>query len=175
VREVIFVDRNQKLVISSLGGETMWTGPGIYAATSHKIEGKIEDLRFNMIDFYYIPSQILTVDLNNDAAKEIILTQNTDTFGRFMPEGTKTYETMQIVSLSWAPTGLVENWKTHTISGMVTSIRLADLNDDGITELLASVIMSSYQNLWESRSVIFSYDLNLSNPEQTAKTSDEKG
>jgi len=52
---------------------------------------------------------------------------------------------------------------------MVTSIREGDLNGDGTPELIASVIMAKdFMKLWESKSMVFSYDLNVAAP-KTAK------
>jgi hypothetical protein len=79
-----------------------------------------------------------------------------------MPQGMQYWDRGEIVSLSWDQMGLVENWKTREISGMVTSIRVGDMNNDGTTELVASLVLAKdFLKLWESNSTIFSYDLNV--------------
>ncbi len=122
-----------------------------------------------MVDYFYIPSPILVSDLNNDNIKEIIVNRSPD-YNRFMPEGLKTYGSGEIVSLSWDQLGMVENWKTRDISGMVTSIRVADLNQDGVPELIASLVLAKdFLKLWESQSTIFTYDLNISQTKSAKK------
>jgi hypothetical protein len=66
--------------------------------------------------------------------------------------------------------GMVENWKTRDISGMVTSIRVGDLDQDGVPELIASLVLAKdFLKLWESQSTIFSYDLNISQTKSAKK------
>jgi hypothetical protein len=58
--------------------------------------------------------------------------------------------------------GLIENWTTRELSGMVTSVRIADTNGDGVQELLVSVVLGKeLLQIWKTESVIFAYDLNV--------------
>jgi hypothetical protein len=65
---------------------------------------------------------------------------------------------------------MVENWKTREMQGMLTSLALGDLNDDGTPELIASLVTGQdLTKLWESKSTIFSYDLNVRSSQKTAQ------
>ncbi len=167
--ETILVDHQNSLVVLSASGEQIWKSDKIFSATTNSFEGKVEDRRYNLVELYAIPSPILVTDLNKDGIPEIVLNRNTDTTGRFMPNSMQYYDRGEIVSLSWDNMGLVENWKTREINGMVTSIRVADLSNDGTPELVASLVLAKdFLKLWESKSTIFSYDLNVSQAPRTA-------
>ncbi len=168
--ETILVDSSNHLAILNTAGDQIWKSDRLFAATTNSFEAKIEDLRYNDIKYYAIPSGILVADLNRDGIPEIVLTRTTEQLSRFMPEGLKFYDRGEIVSLSWDQLGLVENWKTREINGMVTAIRIADLNNDGTSELIASLVLAKdYVKFWQSKSTIFSYDLNISPAKSPAK------
>ncbi len=159
--EYIVILPNNKLAIFDSNGTKMWKSRHRFGATTNYVIGKIDDARFNVRDYYYLPTPILVTDLNDDGTVELVVNRSPE-YSRFLPSGFKYYESGQIVSLSWDQIGLIENWATREISGMVTSIRIGDTDNNDIPELIVSVILSKdLLKLWKSKSVIFSYDLNL--------------
>lgn len=169
--ETLVIDSSNHMIILSATGDQIWKGDRLFGATTNSFEAKVEDLRFNAIDYYAIPSPILVTDMNNDGICEIVVTRSTDILTRFLPQGLKYLDRGEIVSLSWDQMGLIENWKTREISGMVTAVRIAELNKDGTKQLVASLVLAKdYLKIWESKSSLFSYDLNIS----PAKTADKK-
>ena len=115
------------------------------------------------VDLIPLVENIVITDLNNDGIPEIVVNRSIDSVARFLPNSMKYFDKSEIVSLSWDQLGLVENWKTRDISGMVTAIRLGDLDNNGSTELIGSLVLAKdFLKLWDSKSTIFSYDLNVS-------------
>lgn len=168
--EYLVIDRTFSLLVLSNAGDQLWKSENIFGATTNSFEGKVMDRRFNYVELFAIPAPILVTDLNKDGIPEIVILRNTDTKGALMPQGLQYWERGEIVSLSWDQMGLIENWKTREISGMVTSLRVGDLNNDGTTELVASLVLAKdFLKLWESRSTIFSYDLNVGSAKGDAK------
>ncbi len=168
--ETILIDSSSNLIIYSSAGSILWRGNNLFGATTNAFEGKVIDRRYNQVDMYSIPVPILITDLNQDGIQEVIVSRSIESLGRFLPQGLKYFDRGEIVSLSWDNMGMVENWKTREISGMVTSIRIGDFNNDGTKELGASLVLAKdFLKLWEARSSIFSYDLNIST--SGAKTS----
>jgi len=166
--ETIYLDEFNHLVIVNATGDQLWKSDKLFAATTNFFEGKVSDRRYNDIDVYSIPSSILITDLNKDGIPEIVAARSTDTLGKLMPNASRFFEKAEIVSLAWDQLGPVENWKTREIAGMVTSVRLADLNNDGKFQLVVSMVMAKdFMKLWESKSTIFSYELNVS-PQKAA-------
>jgi hypothetical protein len=168
--EYLVIDRTFSLSVLTSAGDQIWKSENVFGATTNSFEGKVMDRRFNYVEYFVIPAPILITDLNKDGIVEIVLNRNTDTKGGLMPQGLQYWERGEIVSLSWDQMGLVENWKTREISGMVTSLRVDDLNGDGTPELVASLVMAKdFLKLWESKSTIFSYDLNVGQAKGDAK------
>lgn len=166
--EYVVINKQRSLLVLSHTGEQLWKSEDVYGATTNSFEGKVMDRRFNFVENYAIPCNILIADLNKDGIPEIMLNRNTDTRGGLLPQGMQYWDRGEIISLSWDQQGLVENWKTKEISGMITNIRVGDLNNDGTQELVASLVLAKdFLKLWESRSTILSYDLNVG----AAKTS----
>lgn len=152
---------DNRMILTKSDGSVMWKSRHRFGATTNYIMGKAEDLRYNQQDYYYIPTPILVTDLNKDGKKEIV-TNRSPEYSRLLPAGFKYYEAGQVVSLSWDQMGLIENWTTRELSGMVTSVRIADTNGDGVQELLVSVVLGKeLLQIWKTESVIFAYDLNV--------------
>lgn len=166
----ILIDNSNYLIILNAAGDQIWKSDRLFGPTTNAFVAKIEDLSYNQMDYYAIPSPILITDLNNDGIPEIVVNRCTEMLSRFMPQGLKFYDRGEIVSLSWDQLGLVENWKTREISGMVSAIRIGDLNHDGSNQLMVSLILAKdYMKLWESKSTLISYSLNVSPPKTSAK------
>jgi len=163
---------DNRMILTRANGSVIWKSRHRFGATTNYILGKAEDLRYNQQDYYYIPPPILVTDLNKDGKKEIVVNRSPE-YSRFLPAGFKYYEAGQVVSLSWDQIGLIENWATRELSGMVTSIRIVDTNNDGIPELVVSVVLGKeLLQIWKSESVIFAYDLNVDKkPKEKAKES----
>ncbi len=174
LEEVIMLDDNHKLRILSAAGDQIWRDRGIWGATTNAFESKVEDRRFNMVDMYAIPSPILIADLRKNGIPEIVVNRNTTVFDQFLPDSMKYYDEGEIVSLSWDNTGLTENWKTRQLNGQITSLRLGDLDGSGRQQLVISMVYAKdLLKIWDARSVIFTYDLNVKEG-QAKQAVDEK-
>ncbi|SFM97194.1 FG-GAP repeat domain-containing protein [Thermodesulforhabdus norvegica] len=160
-KEYVVILPDNRLAIVGSNGQLMWKSRHRFGATTNYILGKVSDARYNAIDYYYIPTPIIVTDLNGDGIKEIVANRSPD-YSRFLPAGFKYYESGQVVSLSWDQVGLIENWATRELGGMVTSIRLADTDSNGVPELLVSVVLGKdLVAIWKTETVMFAYDLNL--------------
>jgi len=169
--ETVMIDKSNRLLVLNPAGDMIWNSDKIFAATTNSFEGKLNDRRYNDVDTYSIPSSVLIADLNKDGITEVLVNRNPNTLVKFLPENMKSYDKGEIVSLSWDQLGMVENWKTREISGMVTSIRLADLDKKGADQLVLSLVAAKdLLKLGDAKSSIISYELKV--PEK--KTADKK-
>lgn len=167
--EYVVILNDNKLVILGSNGRPMWKSRQRFGATTNFILGKATDLRYNMQDYYYIPAPIIVTDLNNDGIKEIVANRSPD-YSKFLPQGFKYYESGQVVSLSWDQVGLIENWSTRELGGMVTSLRIADTDGNGVPELVVPVVLGKdLVSLWQTETVVFAYDLNLKKKQDIAR------
>jgi len=171
--EVVVIDHENKLLILNTQGDQIWKSDSRYGATSNMVEAKVVDSRYAQIDYVSINSPILITDLNKDGIPEIIVNDNLGQ-GRFMPEGIKYYDKSQITSLSWNQLGLVENWKTMDVGGMVTAFRIGDPTKGGVPQLIGSMVLAKdLLKVWDSKSTVFSYDLNIA-PTPAEKKGDRR-
>jgi hypothetical protein len=162
LEEFVTLDDSHKLTILSAAGDKVWKGNALFGATTNAFESKVEDRRFNLVDSFSIHSPMLITDLNKDGILELVVNRNTTTFDKFLPDSMKAYEKGEIVSLSWDQLGMVENWKTREIDGQITSIRVGDIDGTGHNQLVLSVVHpKDLLKLWDSKSSIVSYDLNV--------------
>ena len=173
--EIILIDHRNRLLVLNAAGDQIWKGNALFGPTTNSFEGKVEDRRFNMVNRYAIPSPIIVTDLNKDGIPEIVVNRSTVNFEKFLPEAMKQFDKSEIVSLSWDSTGMVENWKTREISGMVTALRVADINNAGKSpQLVAGLVQAKdFLKLLDAKSSIFSYELNVA-AQPKKKTDDKK-
>jgi TolB-like protein len=163
LEEFITLDDSHNLVIRSAAGDRIWKGTGIFGATTNMFESKVEDRRYNQVQMASIHSPILITDLNKDGILEVVLNRNTTVFDKFLPDSMKAYEKGEIISLSWDQLGMTENWKTREVEGQVTSLRVGDIDGNGHSQLVLSVVHPrDLLKLWDSKSSIISYDINIS-------------
>lgn len=168
--ETLVIDENNHLLVLNSAGDVLVKKGEIFAATTNTFEALVHDRRFNQVDIYGIPSPILITDINKDGSPEIVLNRNTTPLDKWLPDDMKTWDKGEIVSLSWDQMGLLENWKTREIGGMVTSIRIGDINNDGNPQLIGSMVLAKdLLKIWDSKSTIFSYSLNVGAAPKTDK------
>ena len=160
--EFIVVDANNHLVVLNAAGDTIWKSDRTFASTTNQFEGKVGDRRYNEVEAFFMPSSIQITDLNGDGISEIVVNRNIENPSRFLPDAMKYFDKGEIVSLSWDNMGMVENWKTREIAGMVTAVRVADLNNEGKSQLVLSVVSArDLLKLTSPKTVIVTYDLNV--------------
>ena len=107
----------------------------------------------------YLSSPILLSDLNRDGKLEIVVARNLQTLAQL--GGSRHYSKGEILSLGWGGNGMLENWKTAEIEGVISGLQIGDLNGDGIEELIVSIIQpGGISRLWGSdKTVIQSHPL----------------
>jgi hypothetical protein len=102
------------------------------------------------------------VDLLQKGTPEIVVNRNTTSSERWLSDSTKYAGQGEIVSLSWDKRALAENWKTKELNGQVTSVRIGDLEGSGNKQLVISMVYArDALKLYDAKSVIFTYDLNV--------------
>lgn len=162
VEKVILIDDHFKLRILSTSGDQIWKDTGLWGATTNAIESRVEDRRWGMVDYYAIPSPIIVTDLRKNGIPEIVMNRNTTNFDKWLPNSMKYYDQGEIVSMSWDNMGMTENWQTKGLNGQITALRIGDLEGNGKKQLVVDMVFAKDPlKLYESRSVIFTYDLNV--------------
>jgi len=178
--ETIMITRNGYLFLMDINGHSIWKSYDHFGSTENYLElplaakDKLQPMDDIENDGYrFAPTQIddpnvkrrqlsspiLLRDLNGDGKLEIVVAHNLPTLAQL--GGSRHYSKGEILSLSWGGNGMLENWKTDEIEGVITSLQIGDLNGDGVEELIVSIIHSGgISSLWRTKkTVIQSYPL----------------
>lgn len=131
------------------------------------------DKRSQLPGKYYAPMRLLAADIGNTGENVLLLNKPISTAStffdryRFFPQG-------EIHALFWDGVGLALKWKTRRIRGSVAEIDLADVNNDGILDLVVGVNTSPELGIGSRQSMITAYPLDVSrvNPDVPADMSD---
>lgn len=161
--ETVFIGAQEKLYLYDDDGTRLWNSREYYGATNNILQGPEPTSTGTgaTLDFaeetYYIPSPILLVDLNNDKQLEILANRNTSLTTRIL-SNIRNFSDGEIQSLIWTGGELLPQWKTRPLRGMVVSYRLADMDGDGLDELVVAVVLEK-QTFQKTRSMIYVYEL----------------
>ena len=178
--ETIMITKNGHLILMDINGHSIWKSYDYFGSTENYLEVPLaakdvpqpmdeikgDGYRFAPTEIddpnvkrRQLASPILLRDLNRDGKLEIIITHNLPTLSQL--GGSSHYSKGEILSLSWGAYGMLENWKTDEIEGVISSLQIGDINGDGMEELIVSTIQSGgISSLWRSnKTVIQSYPL----------------
>lgn len=142
--KLIVLDATERLKIFTAKGnqihKTMENFSGSSAGMEHykTMPGLGQDTRYQLPDKYYAPMRLLAVDLERQGEFVLLANRPISTASqffnryRFFPQG-------EIHALYWDGVGMGLKWKTRRIRGSVTDIDMADLNNDGVMDLVVGV------------------------------------
>jgi len=110
---------------------------------------------------YYIPMPFVVEDLDHNGKYEVLVNKPISVAAqffdryRFFPQG-------EIHSLQWDGVGLGLQWKTRRIKGGVMAYQIADLNNDGIMDLVVGINTHPGATGFEARkTMVLGYPLDL--------------
>lgn len=175
--ETIMINSKGNLFLLDSNGHPVWKSYDSFGSSGNFIETELgrdefpqpvdnEGYRFAPTQIQdpnirrlYVSSPILLTDLNRDAQLEVVVTRNLPSLAQI--GGSRDYSKSEILSLSWGGNGMLQNWKTGEIKGMISSLLITDLNGDGKQELIVCINKSpGITGFWrDARSVIMSYGL----------------
>ena len=147
---------------SAVGMEHYKGMPGLGVDTNYQLPSK-----------YYAPMRFLTADLGHTGEYVLIINKPVSTAAqffdryRYFPQG-------EIHALYWDGVGLGLKWKTRRIRGSVGQVDLADLNNDGVLDLVVGLNSSPDLGIGSRQCMIVAYPLNTqaTNPNAPVDMSD---
>ncbi|MDR1776400.1 MAG: VCBS repeat-containing protein [Desulfovibrio sp.] len=145
------------------------TGMEFYKA----MPGMGQDRAVQLPGKYYAPMRMIAVDLGHTGEYVLLLNKPISTASqifdryRYFPLG-------EIHAMYWDGVGLGLKWKTRRIRGSVAEIDLADVNNDGILDLVVGINTSPDLGIGSRQSMITAYPLDVSqtDPNTPADLSD---
>jgi len=87
----------------------------------------------------YVPGRIVPLPSGAAGNPEILVRRNEGTLGNVF-ERIRVYDGGRIHALAWSETGFVEAWRTPYLDGYVSDFTIADLDGDGVRELVVAVV-----------------------------------
>ncbi len=152
----------EHLLVYDQKGERLWKSDDYFGGSLTFMEDKVTNIN-RMIDTgvrIFIPSPIFLVDINGDGKQEIVVCKNKSKVGRIFGD-VRWFGSGKVLFMDWDGAALTSQWTSQKLSGTVVGYQVADLDNDGLKELvIASVTSESYfVGLPKSRLVL--YDLNL--------------
>ncbi len=140
--KVAMLSPSEKIqVYSSLGSrmhetQEVYSGGNAYIRTA---SGSLSVSSDDMLDFYYIPMRMLTMDLDRDGSYELLTNKPISTAASIF-KNFRNYPQGEIHSMVWDGVGLSLLWKTKRITGTVADYQVDDPNADGIEDLITCVV-----------------------------------
>lgn len=178
VELLITLTPEERLRVFGKGGNRIFETEEIYSGSyvgieqTSQIKGMGTD-RDYMPDKYYIPQRMLVADLEGRGEYTLLINKPISTAAqiferyRFFPQG-------EIHALYWDGIGLNLKWKTRRIRGSVTDISLADLNNDGILDLVVGLnTHPGSVGISKRKTLLMAYPLDLSKTDPKTATSTE--
>ena len=131
------------------------------------------DKAYQLPSKYYAPMRLIAADIGNTGDYTLLVNKPISTAAqffdryRFFPQG-------EVHALYWDGVGLGLKWKPRRIRGSVAEIDLADVNNDGILDLVVGLNTSPDLGIGSRQCMITAYPLDVSatNPNVPADLSD---
>ena len=136
--ETVFYAKDNHLTVQNTKGDILWRSADPYGKSFKYIDYSDPDAP-DPKKRLYLPVRIHFTDFDRNGNKEIITLKNdNDSMGYLAKLGiiSKGYGEC----LAWCNQALTQVWKTGDYSGIVSDSVIADLNNDGIPELILVVV-----------------------------------
>ena len=178
--KLIVMNSQERLKVFSPKGaelhQTMERFSGSSTGMDHykTVDGLGIDRRYQLPDKYFAPMRLLSVDLERRGEYVLLVNKPISTASQFF-QRYRYYPEGEIHALYWDGVGLGLKWKTRRIKGSVVDIDLADVNNDGVLDLVVGLnTHPGTLGVGSRRCVITAYplDLNMTNPNAAPDMSD---
>jgi len=106
----------------------------------------------------FISSPIFTHDVNKDGKKEVVICKNHSKAGRLFTDF-RWFGSGRVHFMDWDEAGLVSRWTSQKLSGTVVGYQVADVDNDGLMELVVANVTSESYFIGLPKSRLVVYDL----------------
>ncbi len=107
---------------------------------------------------YYLPQRVIIYDIDKDGKNEVILANNKDVMKNLVPN-LRIFKSGHVECLQWEGLAFGLKWRTTDVSGQITDMVVGDLNNDGIDEIVYSVVEIPGSAFNSARSYLISWQL----------------
>ncbi len=107
---------------------------------------------------YYLPQRMFISDIDKDGTNEVILINNKDYAKNLLPN-LRFFKSGHVECLQWEGLAFGSKWRTTDVSGQVSDMVVGDLNNDGVDEIVYSVVDVPGSAFNSARSYLISWQL----------------
>jgi len=152
----------EHLLVYDQKGERLWKSDDYFGGSLTFMVDMTTEIN-RMIDTgvrVFIPSPIFLVDMNEDGKQEIVVCQNKSKVARLFGD-LRWFGSGKVLFMDWDGTSLTTQWTSQKLSGTVVGYQIADLDNDGLKELVIGSVTSESYFVGFPKSRLVVYDLNL--------------
>ena len=191
-REIVAVSRANRLYVVRPNGSVLWVSDDFYGGTSRYIGEEYDLVGRQGLDInsssptdvigkegsgkrIYIPSRLITMDVNGDGKDDVIVNKNISELARHL-ENYKSYKAGEISALGWNGIALVEIWQTKKIDGYIPDFRFLRLQDqENRAGLFVGLVLSTglTSGFTRGESTILIYGVELAGEKESGAGTDK--
>ncbi|MFH1491690.1 MAG: VCBS repeat-containing protein, partial [Pseudomonadota bacterium] len=150
----VLLDEFDYLRFFSSGGEELWKSDDPYGGTVTYMGD--EDTTGETWKFF--PSPLYITDVDGDGEPEVMVCKNTSKTGRFFAKF-RYFASGAVQFMTWDRASLTAKWTSKKQPGPIVGYRVADVDNDGLGELVIASVTKEDQMIGKPRSQIAVYDL----------------
>ncbi|MCX5882589.1 MAG: FG-GAP-like repeat-containing protein [Deltaproteobacteria bacterium] len=132
-----------------------FTGGGGYMPHPVDVNDSKSEVR---IKRYYLPQRVIITDIDHDGKNEVILINNRDVMRNLLPN-LRILKSGHVDCLQWEGLAFGLKWRTTDVSGQISDMAVGDLNNDGVDEIVFSVVEIPGSAFNSARSYLISWQL----------------
>ena len=152
MKSTVLLDSSDYLRLYNPAKEVIWKSDEYYGGSITSIVTDIEK------NYVFISVPIYMTDVDGDGKQEVMICKNRGATGRFMRRF-RHYSSGALQFLTMDPAGLSVKWTTRKASGPIVGYRVADVDYDGLQELVVASVSKTKKMLAKPRSQVVVYDL----------------
>jgi TolB-like protein len=152
MKSTVLLDSSDYLRLYNPAKEVIWKSEDYYGGSITYIETDLDK------NWYFISVPIYITDVDEDGKKEVMICKNHSGSGRFVRRF-RYYSSGTLQFLTGDPAGLSVKWTTRKAAGPIVGYRVADVDHDGLKELVVAAVTKEAKMLIAPRSQVVVYDL----------------
>ena len=149
----VLLDSSDFLRIYNSGKERIWRSDEQYGGSLTFMEtgGTTKN-------WYFISPPIFITDVDEDGEREVMVCKNKSSVGRLWKRA-RWYSSGALHFLTYDPGGLSVKWTTQRQAGPIVGYQVADVDGDGLQELVIASVTKTEKMLVKPSSQVVVYDL----------------
>lgn len=148
----VLLDSSDYLRIYNPGKERIWRSDEYYGGSLTFMETQMEQ------NYIFIPAPIYLTDVDEDGQREVMISVNRAVTGRWQKRF-RHYASGHVRFLTWDQVGLSPKWTTRKQGGPIVGYGVADVDHDGLQELVVASVNKQDRLLATPSSQVVVYDL----------------